>query len=136
VQISLKGGNMAKTMSEKLDNLLMELRQSMDGIEGAAIVSTDGLLIAADLSPDMNEDNVTAMAAVMLALCERASKELNRGEFQQLLARTPNGYVAFSYIGKDAVLTLITDQSVKLGLLLIKLRQYSKQLEELLVGSA
>ncbi|RLG63524.1 hypothetical protein DRO02_06405 [archaeon] len=127
---------MAKTMSEKLDNLLMELRQSMDGIEGAAIVSTDGLLIAADLSPDMNEDNVTAMAAVMLALCERASKELNRGEFQQLLARTPNGYVAFSYIGKDAVLTLITDQSVKLGLLLIKLRQYSKQLEELLVGSA
>jgi len=136
VQISLKGGNMAKTMSEKLDNLLMELRQSMDGVEGAAIVSTDGLLIAADLSPDMNEDNVTAMAAVMLALCERASKELNRGEFQQLLARTPNGYVAFSYIGKDAVLTLITDQSVKLGLLLIKLRQYSKQLEELLVGSA
>ena len=127
---------MAKTMSEKLDNLLMELRQSMDGVEGAAIVSTDGLLIAADLSPDMNEDNVTAMAAVMLALCERASKELNRGEFQQLLARTPNGYVAFSYIGKDAVLTLITDQSVKLGLLLIKLRQYSKQLEELLVGSA
>ena len=127
---------MAKTMSEKLDNLLMELRQSMDGVEGAAIVSTDGLLIAADLSPDMNEDNVTAMAAVMLALCERASKELDRGEFQQLLARTPNGYVAFSYIGKDAVLTLITDQSVKLGLLLIKLRQYSKQLEELLVGSA
>ncbi|MCD6082218.1 roadblock/LC7 domain-containing protein [candidate division WOR-3 bacterium] len=127
---------MAKTMSEKLDNLLMELRQSMDGVEGAAIVSTDGLLIAADLSPDMNEDNVTAMAAVMLALCERASKELDRGEFQQLLARTPNGYVALSYIGKDAVLTLITDQSVKLGLLLIKLRQYSKQLEELLVGSA
>jgi len=136
MQISLKGGNMAKTMSEKLDNLLMELRQSMDGVEGAAIVSTDGLLIAADLSPDMNEDNVTAMAAVMLALCERASKELDRGEFQQLLARTPNGYVALSYIGKDAVLTLITDQSVKLGLLLIKLRQYSKQLEELLVGSA
>lgn len=127
---------MAKTMSEKLDNLLMELRQSMDGVEGAAIVSTDGLLIAADLSPDMNEDNVTAMAAVMLALCERASKELDRGEFQQLLARTPNGYVALSYIGKDAVLTLITDQSVKLGLLLIKLRQYSKRLEELLVGSA
>jgi len=125
---------MAKTMGEKLDNLLVELRQSIDGIEGAAIVSTDGLLIAADLSPDMNEDNVTAMTAVMLGLCERASKELDRGEFRQLLARTSSGYVAFSYIGKDAILTLITDQSVKLGLLLIKLRQYSKQLEELLVG--
>jgi len=125
---------MAKTMGEKLDNLLVELRQSIDGIEGAAIVSTDGLLIAADLSPDMNEDNVTAMTAVMLGLCERASKELDRGEFRQLLVRTSSGYVAFSYIGKDAVLTLITDQSVKLGLLLIKLRQYSKQLEELLVG--
>ena len=48
-------------------------------LEGASLVSADGLPIASVLKPGMEENRIAAMSAAILSLGERVSEELAKG---------------------------------------------------------
>jgi len=64
--------------SQELTERLRALLNSTPEIEGAAVVSVDGLGIASVLNPDIEEDRIAAMSAAMLSLGERIASELGR----------------------------------------------------------
>src|SRR5690606_26495818 len=74
---------LSKSRTEQLVEKLRDLRASSGDVEGAAIVSVDGLSMASDLRAGTEEDRVSAMSAAMLSLGERISSELGRGELEQ-----------------------------------------------------
>ena len=88
-------------------NRLNQLRSSSPDIQGAAIVSADGLPIASVLSPDVEEDRVAAMSAAMASLGERITAELGRGQFEQVYIKGDIGFALLTSVGPDAVLTVI-----------------------------
>jgi predicted regulator of Ras-like GTPase activity (Roadblock/LC7/MglB family) len=111
---------LSKSRTEQLLEKLRELLSSSGDIEGAVIVSVDGLSIASALQAGIEEDRVSAMSAAMLSLGERISSELGRGALEQVQVRGENGYVLVNAIGEEAVLTVLARKEARLGLILLE----------------
>jgi uncharacterized protein len=110
---------LSKSRTEQLVERLRDLQASSGDIEGAAIVSVDGLSMASSLQGGIEEDRVSAMSAAMLSLGERISSELGRGELEQVQVKGENGYVILTAVGEEAVLTVLARKEAKLGLILL-----------------
>lgn len=122
----------AEDRTKQITNKLEELQASSPYIEGAAIVSVDGLPIAAVLRGQVEEDRLAAMSAAMLSLGERISEELRRGFLEQVYIKGENGYVFLTALGEEAVLTLMASKDVKLGLVFLDMRRAIPDLEKLI----
>ncbi|MCW5876721.1 MAG: roadblock/LC7 domain-containing protein [Anaerolineales bacterium] len=106
-------------MSARLQALL----EGTPEIEGAAVVSPDGLAIASALADGIEEDRVAAMSAAMVSLGERIARELGRGVMEQVYVRGSEGYAVLTAAGPQAMLTVMARGDVPLGLLLLELRK-------------
>ncbi len=114
---------------DKYEQILQELIKN-SGLEGAVLVSADGLPIASVLKPGTEEDRVAAMSAAILSLGEKVSEELQKGVLEQITIKGQDGYVILTGIGQDAVLTVLASNSAKLGLLLMEIKKAQEQLKE------
>lgn len=104
---------------DMLVSILNELNGSTADIQGSAVISTDGLMIASALPSSYNEEMVSAMAAAMLLLGERTASELKRGELEQVIVKGRLGYVILVSAGQDAVLCVLARSDAKLGLVML-----------------
>jgi predicted regulator of Ras-like GTPase activity (Roadblock/LC7/MglB family) len=110
---------LTKSRTEQLVERLRDLQASSGDVEGAAVVSVDGLSMASSLRAGTEEDRVSAMSAAMLSLGERISSELGRGELEQVMVKGENGYVILTAVGEEAVLTVLARKEAKLGLIFL-----------------
>ncbi|HID66219.1 MAG TPA: hypothetical protein EYP32_05195 [Aquificaceae bacterium] len=116
---------------DKYQAVLQELIKA-SGIEGATLVSLDGLPIASVLPPDTEEDKVAAMSAAILSLGEKVVEELQKGNLEQITIKGNHGYIVITGIGQDAVLTTLAGENAKLGLIYIEIKKAQQQLKELI----
>jgi len=121
-----------KSRTQLFVDRLRALQDSTPEVEGTAIVSPDGLSIAAVLTPPIEEDRVAAMSAAMLSLGERIAAELGRGKMEQVYIKGSEGYALLTSAGPDAVLTVMARSDIRLGLLLLELRHVVADLQALL----
>jgi predicted regulator of Ras-like GTPase activity (Roadblock/LC7/MglB family) len=119
---------LTKSRTEQLLERLRELLSSTGDIEGAVVVSVDGLAIASALQAGVEEDRISAMSAVMLSLGERISGELGRGELEQVQVRGVNGFAILNAVGEEAVLTVMARKEARLGLILLEISRTVKDL--------
>ena len=94
--------------SSELNEALDNLQAASADIEGCAVVSEDGLIIASALQQGLEEDHVAAISAVMLSMGSRITMELKKGALEQLFVKGDKGYVIMSSAGEHAVLVAIT----------------------------
>lgn len=123
---------MNTSRTQQLNARLRELMTSTPEIEGAAVVSDDGLIISSVLAPPAEEDRVAAMSAAMLSLGERIAKELGRGQLEQVYIKGGNGFALLTAADEHTVLTVIAKGEARLGLLLLELRKVVADLQALL----
>ncbi len=122
---------MAKSRTEQLVERLRDLQASSGDVEGAAIVSVDGLSMASSLPGNVEEDRVSAMSAAMLSLGERISSELGRGQLEQVFIKGERGYVILTSVGEEAVLTVLARPEAKLGLIFLDVNRTVEDLAKL-----
>ena len=101
-----------------VENVIMGLQRSSRDIKGCAVVSSDGQMVASSLKPGMDLDRVGAMSAAVQKLGQEAARALGCGALEQIMLKGETGYVLLVAVGEDAVLSVITDTSAKLGLVL------------------
>jgi len=118
--------------SQKLEERLRALLNSTPELEGAAVVSVDGLGIASVLNPKIEEDRIAAMSAAMLSLGERIADELGRGSLEQVYVKGEYGFALLTAVGPQAVLSVIARGDSRLGLVLLELRKVVRDIESLL----
>ncbi|MCF6218630.1 MAG: roadblock/LC7 domain-containing protein [Gammaproteobacteria bacterium] len=118
--------------SDLLTSILSDLNGSSADIEASAIISTDGLMIAAMLPAGMDEDRVGAMGAAMLSLGDRTSQELQRGELEQVLIKGNNGYVLMAHAGRDAVISVMAKPTARLGLIFLDVKRAAEDVTKIL----
>lgn len=113
---------------DRYTQVLQELIRNT-GLEGASLVSADGLPISSVLRPGMEEDRIAAMSAAILSLGERVAEELAKGSLEQITIKGDNGYVILTGVGKDAVMVVLADNNAKLGLLLMEIKKSQDKLK-------
>lgn len=117
--------------SDIFNSILSDLNGSSAEIEASAVISTDGLMMAAQLPAGMDEDRIGAMAAAMLSLGDRTAKELARGSLEQVLIKGNHGYVLMTHAGKEAVLSVMTKSNARLGLIFLDVKRAAEAITKL-----
>ena len=117
---------------EAIMQILREAEQSVDGIQGVAVVSTDGLPMASAIETKMGEAELAALASSMLSIGSTAMDNLRKGELDSIYVKCDKGYILLRYSGPLAVVLFITEENARLGPLLLELKRTATRLEEML----
>lgn len=118
--------------SEKLGHILKDFVSATNDVEGAAIVTPDGLPLATTLPSNMDDERVSAMSAAMLSLGERIGKELVRGAIDRIYVEGNQGLSILTSCGEDAVFLVLATQQAKQGLLMLEIKRTLGDLKSIL----
>ena len=118
--------------SSLLQELLQKFVSGTPDIEGAALVSPDGLPISSVLSVGMDEERTAAMSAAMLSLGERIGQELSRGVIERIFVEGEKGYSILIGCGTEAVLLILATKAAKQGLLFLETKRLVAEIKPLL----
>ncbi len=122
-------------MSLSLDKLNIVLQNFVSGtpdVQGAALVTPDGLPLAATLPSGMDEERVSAMSAAMLSLGERIGAELSRGGIDRIYVEGSQGYGILTSCSEDAVFLVLADKAAKQGVIMLEIKRAVAELKLLL----
>lgn len=118
--------------SDLLAQTLRQLVSNSIDIRGVAVISLDGLVIAAHLPSEMDQLRVGAVAASILNLSGRSVTQLARGEFQQTLIQGTEGNVILTYAGKNATFVALTEKGINLGMAFLEAREGAQRVAQVL----
>jgi len=117
----------------KIESILQNFVSGTADIQGATLVSPDGLSLATVLPSTMDDEKVSAMSAAMLSLGERIGSELSRGSIDRIYVEGDQGYGVLTNCGEDAVLLVLANQSAKQGLLMLEIKRLTEELKLVLM---
>jgi uncharacterized protein len=106
-----------------IGGILQNFVSGTSDVQGAALVSPDGLPLASSLPGTMDEERTSAMSAAMLSLGERIGKELARGTVEKIMVEGTDGYGILMGCGDDAVLLVLASHAAKQGLLMLDVKR-------------
>lgn len=106
-----------------LGELLGRLRV-VDGVDLAAIASTDGLLIESSARNGVDVEAICAVAANGLALSEALGREINKGSARQTVLEYDHGMVMIEPLNNDAMLLVLCQGGEQLGRLRFLVRKH------------
>jgi predicted regulator of Ras-like GTPase activity (Roadblock/LC7/MglB family) len=118
--------------TEKLSLVLQNFVSATSDVQGAALVTPDGLPLASTLPGAMDEERVSAMSAAMLSLGERIGQELARGAIERIFVEGDKGYGILTSCGDDAVLLVLADQKAKQGILMLEIKRIVSEIKQIL----
>jgi uncharacterized protein len=111
-----------------LTEMVQKFVSSTPDIEGAALVTPDGLSLASVLPGNMDEERTAAMSAAMLSLGERIGQELSRGIVDRIVIEGEKGYSVMVACSTDAVLLILANKEAKQGLMFLEIKRIVKEL--------
>jgi predicted regulator of Ras-like GTPase activity (Roadblock/LC7/MglB family) len=113
----------AETRREQLANSLRNLLDSSGDINGVAVVSMDGLIMAADLPSGVEQARVGAVAAAILSLSGRSVGQLKRGNLEQTTVQGSDGHIIITHASDKAALVALTGKNVNLGMVFLEVQE-------------
>ncbi|GAB4377138.1 MAG: roadblock/LC7 domain-containing protein [Elainellaceae cyanobacterium] len=118
--------------TEKLGYILQSFVTTTSEIQGAALVTPDGLPLATNLPGAMDEERVSAMSAAMLSLGERIGIELARGSIDRIFVEGEEGFSILTSCSQDAVFLVLANRSAKQGVLMLEIKRTVSELKQVL----
>lgn len=105
---------------EEIKNTLISLK-NIKGIHGSAIIEKFGDIKGSALPGWVDPEGVSAMVALILKASQRATKELDQGDFLNAIIENERGKLLFSSLG-DKIIVVVTTTDAKLGIVNLKLQ--------------
>ncbi|MFE7171999.1 roadblock/LC7 domain-containing protein [Streptomyces sp. NPDC057616] len=112
---------------------LRRLRARVPQLTGALATGLDGRVLAQD-TPGVDPDGLATLIETAYGAAVKLADATGQGEFRELLVRGVYGYVATYAAGDAAVLTLLAQDRVNVGRLLLEGRRAAARITELLDG--
>ncbi len=116
-------------LGSRLRSSLRTLNGLSEDIEASAVISGDGLTLASVLDSGVDADRFGAMCASLLALAERAGREIARGNLKQVIVEGDKGTMLLVSAGPDAVLAVAARPTINLGMVFIETRKMAAKIE-------
>ena len=117
-------------MSEKISQILENLK-AIKGVHGAAVIEKFGLIKGSALPGWIDSEALSAMVTLILKASQRATKELEQGQFADAIIESEKGKILFNEI-EGNILAIITTTDAKLGIINLKLSAACSVLKDLL----
>lgn len=114
---------------------LRSLRDSVVGIHGSLVATSDGLLVTHDI-PDMEPTRIAAIVAATLGLASQATQSTGRGGFRETVARGSTGYLVVYAAGRNAVVAVLGDNELNVGMLHYEMRDMIRRIAGYSAGFA
>jgi hypothetical protein len=118
--------------SKKLGYIIQEFVSTTTDVQGAAMVTPDGLPLASSLPGGMDDERVSAMSAAMLSLGDRIGRELARGEIDRIYVEGEEGFSILTSCGEDAVFLVLAGKAAKQGMLMLEIKRALAELKKVL----
>lgn len=97
-------------MSEHLKSMLRELRG--DGVTSSAVISRDGLVIAADLDSATYVETFAIMCATLMGAAVTANMELKKAPPERVTVESSDGKMLILSAGRKAVVVSVISNGV------------------------
>lgn len=101
-------------------------------VQGAALVTAEGLPLVSTLPPGLEESRAAAMAAAVVGIGDRIGEELQRGATRHILLEGAHGYSILTLCTADTLFLVLASSEVKQGILMLEIQRMIAQLAQLL----
>lgn len=108
-------------------DILAELNKTT-GIIGSMIVGSDGIVIAADLGTNLQEEALGALAASIMGTAQKSMERLKKNPLRQVTVEAEGAKIFLSDVG-IGFLVVITEPSVNIGLVRLEIRNAASQIK-------
>jgi uncharacterized protein len=117
--------------TEDMVNILKDMNNQCREIQLSMISTADGLTMSA-VGTVLDPDQVGAMCTELITVCNKAAKELEQGELQQMILRCSDGCMFLMPAGEHAVLAIMCIPDVNLGLLVLEAQRAANSIKNTL----
>lgn len=94
----------------------------IEGMQSAAIVSREGLIISAILDEGISEMHIAAMSAILLSTCERVLLELKKGELDICIIQGTDGKFIVMGCGADFIIVGVLNEDARMDIAFMNMR--------------
>ncbi|GAA4806155.1 roadblock/LC7 domain-containing protein [Streptomyces ziwulingensis] len=101
---------------DPLVEIMTALRERVMGVHDIVLSTGDGLLVAADAAT-VHPESVAALSAATLSLGQRLAHEADGGALRDVTTRCAGRHVLIQAVGERALLTVLGDEGLDLGML-------------------
>ena len=115
--------DMQSSIQEKMTEILKAFMSRDERIQASAIVTVDGFIIAYELKTEIQAESFAAMPSAMLSLSKKASRNLMRGNLEQVYLKGDKGYLLMIHSGQELCLTTLATNEAKLGMVFLEMRR-------------
>ena len=107
--------------------ILEELNKTA-GINGSMIVGQDGIVIAADLNSQLQDEAVGALAASILDTVKKSMERLSNEGLKQITVEASKGKLFLSDVG-IGILAVTTDPLVNVGMVRLEIKSAAEKIK-------
>lgn len=116
------------TVSSDLAWVLDDMVARVAGVQHAAVVSTDGMVVGRSSTLNKDDgDHLAAMSCALQSLAKGAGQQFSKGRVRQLVVDLDGGYLVVTAAGENACLALLTGSKVDLGLVAYEMNRIVQQ---------
>ena len=116
---------------EELGSLLQRINGIKD-VEGASLVTRDGLLIASEFSKSLDSDAFAAMSATIFGAAETSLSELKKGQVDRVIVESKEMKFVAADAGSKAIIIIIVSNKANIGLVLVELKKSIKEVRRVI----
>ncbi|NLI99015.1 hypothetical protein GX441_10210 [bacterium] len=118
--------------AEKIQNMLNDIRRIDPDIEGTAVATNEGLVIASSLNENLDEERLSAVCAAVNEAIRRTAEELDKGRPTEVLIHAPLGYIFIMQASSASLLVAVTRPTANVGLILLDMRKIAREVTPIL----
>jgi len=122
---------MPKSKKEELLDVLKKLEDVGD-IDGAAVITRDGLLVSSELPRDVDAETFAAMSATMFGAAETAVSELKKGSVKRVISEARDCKLVAVDAGPSAVIVALVRAEANIGLILVEIIKAANRTKEIM----
>lgn len=123
---------MAISRTDRMREVLGRVLESNRDLQGLIIASKEGLVISSAISEELDEEKVAALSTAIDESALRAVKEFNRSEPLEIIVKSKDGIFFIFSVGENMLLTAVTRPTIRIGLLLIDLRNAVNEIKRIM----
>lgn len=110
-----------------MHEILEELNKT-SGVSGSMIVGKDGIVIAADLHTQLQNEEVGALAASIVSTVQRSMSRLSNDALKYVTVEASNGKLFLTDVG-IGILAVTTDPQVNVGLIRLEVKNAAEKMK-------
>lgn len=107
--------------------ILEELNKTA-GINGSMIVGKDGIVIAADMKTNLQDETVGALAASIVDTVKKSMERLSNENLRQITVEASKGKLFLTDVG-IGILAVTTDPQVNVGLVRLEIKNAAEKIK-------